>query len=120
MSDGVLEWIEMMKSNGIDLHLLSNAKPKRLTKFAENVNLPYFYLSMKPLPFKISKAVKKLGFKKDEVALVGDQIFTDILGGNLAGINTIWLDYIKIEDGWTFRFKRKIENILKKNYKRGD
>ncbi len=118
--DGVLEWIEMMKSNGIDLHLLSNAKPKRLTKFAENVNLPYFYLSMKPLPFKISKAVKKLGFKKDEVALVGDQIFTDILGGNLAGINTIWLDYIKIEDGWTFRFKRKIENILKKNYKRGD
>ena len=118
--EGVLEWIESMKSEGIDLHILSNAKPHRLTTFANNVNLPYFYMSMKPLPFKIIKAVKKLGFEKNEVALVGDQLFTDILGGNLAGIKTIWLDYIQIEDGWTFKFKRKIENILKKNYKRGD
>jgi len=118
--DGVLEWIDEVKSAGIELHILSNAKPHRLTTFANNVNLPYFYMSMKPLPFKISKAVKKLGFKKYEVALVGDQLFTDILGGNLAGVKTIWLDYIQMEDGWTFKFKRRIEKILKKNYKRGD
>ena len=43
-----------------------------------------------------------------------------ILGGNLSGIKTIWLDYIKIEDSATFRLKRKIENKIKKNLKRGD
>lgn len=118
--DGVKEWINKMQVAGIELHILSNGKPGRLTEFAENVNLPCFYMSLKPLPFKISKAVKKLGFNKQEVALVGDQMFTDILGGNLSGIKTIWLDYIQIEDSATFRFKRKIENKIKKNLKRGD
>ena len=118
--DGVKEWIELMRKNNVDLHILSNAKPGRLTRFAENVNLPYFYMSLKPLPFKITKAVKKLGFKKEEVALVGDQLFTDILGGNLAGIKTIWLDYIEIEQGLSFRLKRKIENKFKKKWKRSD
>ena len=118
--DGVKEWINKMQKAGIELHILSNGKPGRLTEFAENINLPCFYMSLKPLPFKISKAVKKLGFKKQEVALVGDQMFTDILGGNLSGIKTIWLDYIKIEDSANFRLKRKIENKIKKNLKRGD
>ncbi len=118
--EGVKEWISLMRENDIDLHILSNAKPGRLTRFAKNVELPYFYMSLKPLPFKISKAVKKLGFTKEEVALVGDQLFTDILGGNLAGIKTIWLDYIEIEQGCSFRFKRKIENIFKKKLKRND
>ena len=115
--DGVLDWIELLKAENIELHILSNAKPHRLTTFANNVNLPYFYMSMKPLPFKIIKAVKKLGFAKDEVALVGDQLFTDVFGGNLAGIKTIWLDYIQIEDGWSFKLKRKIEKFFKKKYK---
>lgn len=118
--DGVMEWIEEMKSSGVKLHILSNGKPGRLTAFANNVNLPCFYMSLKPLPFKILKAIKKLGFKRKDVALVGDQMFTDILGGNLAGIKTIWLDYIKIEDSKTFRFKRKIENRIKLKLRRDD
>ncbi len=118
--DGVVEWISLMKENDIDLHILSNAKPGRLTRFANNVNLPYFYMSLKPLPFKISKAVKKLGLSKQDVALVGDQLFTDILGGNLSGLKTIWLDYIEIEQGWSFKFKRKIENLFKKKWKRSE
>ncbi|MBQ5590523.1 MAG: YqeG family HAD IIIA-type phosphatase, partial [Clostridia bacterium] len=115
--DGVLNWIEDMQRNSIDLHILSNGKQGRLTNFAKNVNLPCFYLSLKPLPFKISKAVKKLGFKKNQVALVGDQMFTDILGGNLARVKTIWLDYIEIEESFSFRFKRKIEDKIKSKLK---
>ena len=115
--DGVLNWIEDMQRNSIDLHILSNGKQGRLTNFAKNVNLPCFYLSLKPLPFKISKAVKKLGFKKSQVALVGDQMFTDILGGNLARVKTIWLDYIEIEESFSFRFKRKIEDKIKSKLK---
>lgn len=118
--EGVTEWINEMKSAEIDLHILSNGKPGRLTTFANNVNLPCFYMSLKPLPFKIIKAIKKLRFKKSEVALVGDQMFTDVLGGNLAGVKTIWLDYIKIEESKTFLFKRNIENKIKHNLRRDD
>lgn len=118
--EGVMEWINEMKSSGIELHILSNGKPGRLTTFSNNVNLPCFYMSLKPLPFKILKAIKKLGFKREDVALVGDQMFTDILGGNLAGIKTIWLDYIKIEESKTFRFKRSIEKKIKQKLRRDD
>lgn len=118
--EGVTEWIDKIRSAGVELHILSNGKPGRLTRFADNVNLPCFYMSLKPLPFTILKAIKKLGFKRKDVALVGDQMFTDILGGNLSGIKTIWLDYIKIEDSRTFRFKRNIENKIKSKLRRDD
>ena len=106
---GVKEWIAQMKQSGISLYILSNAKPKRLTEFAKNVGLPYFYMSMKPLPFKMNRAIKSLGFSKGETAIVGDQLFTDILGGKLAGITTIWLEIIQPEQKLSFRIKRKIE-----------
>lgn len=115
---GVMKWIETMRALGVDLHILSNAKPKRLTAFANQVHLPYFYMSLKPLPFKISKAVKKLGVEKQNVALVGDQLFTDILGGNLAGVQTVWVQYMQLEDGWTFQCKRRIETRFRKKYRR--
>lgn len=114
--DGIDKWIDAMKSSGIDLHILSNAKPKRLTRFANNVNLPFFCMSLKPLPFKINKAIKALGVKKSEVALVGDQMFTDILGGNLANIKTIWLEIIEPETKLSFKIKRKIEKIMRRKY----
>lgn len=118
--EGVMEWIDKMKSAGIELHICSNGKPGRLTRFSNNVNLPCFYMSLKPLPFKIVKLVKKLGFKREEVALIGDQLFTDILGGNLSKIKTIWLDYIQIEESFSFKLKRRIEKKFKRNLKRGD
>lgn len=115
---GVDEWIKSMRENGIELYVLSNAKPKRLAKFANSVDLPYFYMSLKPLPFKINKAIKKLGVDKQNVALVGDQMFTDILGGNLANVFTIWLEIIEPEDKLSFKIKRKIEEKMRKKYKK--
>lgn len=108
--DGVKQWIAQMKQSGVSLYILSNAKPKRLTEFANEVGLQYFYMSLKPLPFKMNKAIKSLGFSKSESAIVGDQLFTDILGGKLACIKTFWLEIIQPEQKLSFRIKRKIEN----------
>lgn len=116
--DGVKEWIAKMESEGIRLYILSNAKGERLKRFAKKVQLPYFYMSMKPLPFKIKKAVKNMSLKRDEVALVGDQIFTDILGGNLAGAKTVLVDYIQAENSKFFKIKRYFENKIKLKLKR--
>ena len=105
-----------MHEAGIDLHILSNAKPKRLTRFANNVNLPYFYMSLKPLPFKTNKAIKALGRQKNEVAIVGDQLFTDIMCANLCGIKSFWVDIFQPEDKLSFKIKRKIEGRLRPKY----
>lgn len=114
--DGVMQWIEQMQSAGIDLHILSNAKPKRLTRFANNVGLPYFYMSLKPLPFKTNRAIKALGRQKSEVAIVGDQLFTDIMCANLCGIRSFWVDIFQPEDKLSFKIKRKIEGRLRPKY----
>ena len=108
--EGVMEWIDKMKSAGIELHICSNGKPGRLTRFSNNVNLPCFYMSLKPLPFKIVKLVKKLGFKREEVALIGDQLFTDILGGNRVGITTILTNPISKNDYFLTYINRMREN----------
>lgn len=112
LTDGLDNWLDLMKSNNIALTVLSNSTDKRLAPFAEKIGLDYISMGLKPLPFGYLRAIKRLGFKKSETAIVGDQIFTDTLGGNLVGLNTILLTPIKPEASLRFRFKRKIERYL--------
>ncbi len=114
LTDGLSEWLQLMKQNGIKLMVLSNSKEARVKPFAEKINLPYISLGLKPLPMGYIRALKALGTKRRETAIVGDQIFTDVLGGRLVGVRTILLTPIKLETTWGFRFKRSIERILYK------
>ena len=117
LTDGLTEWLDEMKKNGIKITLLSNSKEKRVKPFAEKINLDYIALGLKPLPFGYIRAVKKLGAKFRNTAIVGDQIFTDVLGGNLSFVKTILLTPILLESTPGFKFKRKIETYVYKLYK---
>jgi len=117
LTDGLLEWIDNMKANGIFLTVLSNSKEKRVKPFAEKINLDYISLGLKPLPFGYLRTMKRYSLKRKNTAIVGDQIFTDILGGNSVGIKTILLTPIKLEDGWSFKLRRKLEKVIFKLYK---
>ncbi|MBR4073359.1 MAG: YqeG family HAD IIIA-type phosphatase [Clostridia bacterium] len=112
LTDGLTEWLQCMRDNGIAMTVLSNSNSKRLTPFAEKIGLDFISLGLKPLPFGYLRALKRLGTKKSETAIVGDQIFTDTLGGNLVGLNTILLTPIKPETSLRFRTKRKVEAFL--------
>lgn len=114
--EGLLEWIENIKNNGIELLVLSNSKSKRVKPFAEGIGLPFVSLGLKPLPFGFIKALGRLKAKKSAVALAGDQIFTDVLGARLMGIKVILLEPIKLEDGFSFKIRRKGEAKLKAYY----
>lgn len=112
--EGLEDWLSLMKKEGIKLIILSNSKEKRVKPFAEKIGLDYISLGLKPLPFGYIKARKILSMKRKEVATVGDQIFTDVLGGNLYGIKTVMTDFILAETGPSFKFKRRIEKVLVK------
>lgn len=116
LTDGLEDWLSAMRENGIGLVILSNSKQARVEPFAEKIGLPFISMGLKPLPFKFSSARKLLGTKRRETAIVGDQIFTDTLGGNLYGVTTILLDPIKLESSKSFKFKRKIERAVYKIY----
>lgn len=117
LTEGLEAWLDRMLKNGVKLIILSNSKQRRVEPFAEKINLPFISMGLKPLPFKFSSALKLLGTKRRETAIVGDQIFTDTLGGNLYGVTTILLDPIKLESSKSFKFKRKIERAVYKIYK---
>lgn len=114
---GVDEWIKKMKSDGIKLLVISNSKNKRVEPFCKKIGLDFISLALKPLPFGFIKAKSKLELKRKNIAIVGDQLFTDSLGGNLFGIKTILLTPILLEDGLSFKIRRRIEKELLKKYK---
>ena len=115
LTDGLEEWLNNMRENNIKLTVLSNSTKKRLDPFAKKIGLDYISLGLKPLPFGYLRALKALGTKRKNTAIVGDQIFTDTLGGNLVGLNTVLLTPIKPETSLRFRFKRRIEKFLIKH-----
>ena len=118
LRSGLTEWMEEMRQNGISLMILSNVKTPRAKLFAKSVGLDVIGMAAKPLPFGYLKAVKRLGIKRKNVAMVGDQIFTDVLGGKLAGVKTIWVTDITPEDKTFFKIKRYFERIMLKRWKK--
>ena len=115
--EGLTEWIENMQKNGIKLTVLSNSLNHRIEPFAKRIGLPFISSGMKPLPFGFLRGVKRMGVKRKNTAIVGDQIFTDILGGSIVGVKTILLTPIKPEKAMRFRFKRWLEKKVIKLYK---
>ena len=114
--DGVLDWLDLMKREGFLLTISSNNTQKRVEPFARSLGLDYVCMSCKPFPVGLSKAIKKFGLQKEKVAIVGDQIYTDIIGGNLKGITTILVAPIRLEEGFFFRLKRRLEKPWVRRY----
>ena len=83
-----------------------------MAPFAGKLGLAYQALSVKPLPMGYLRAVRRLGVKRRQAAIVGDQLFTDILGGRMAGVTTILADPILEENGRSFRLRRKWEKKI--------
>ncbi len=117
LREGVEEWLDIMRQNEIRLMILSNAKQKRAEKFAKSIGLDVVGLAAKPLPFGYIKAAKRLKAKHKNTAIVGDQVFTDVLGGKLSGIKTILTTNITPEEPLSFKVRRKIEKKLRARWK---
>ena len=100
-----LDWLAKMKAAGIKLMIVSNNHAPRVKPFAEQLELDFVPEGKKPLTFGYTKAIAKLGLNKKNVAAVGDQIFTDVLGSNLKGIRSIFVFPIEPETSLPFRFK---------------
>ena len=85
----VNEWIKEARKK-LDMHILSNnPSKKRVSKIASNLSLPYTYLASKPRSASLKKVLKFKDVKNDQIAIIGDRIFTDIILGNRMGIYTV-------------------------------
>ena len=113
-----MDWLARVKKAGIKLIIVSNNKPPRVEPFAQLLDLEYVANGRKPLTYGINEAVRRMGFEKCDIAAIGDQIFTDIMGANLAGIRSCFVYPLEPETSLPFRFKRTIEKPLLPSRKR--
>ena len=111
-----VQWIESLRNVGIGFCILSNGLGHRIRPIAEQIGIPFVAPAMKPLPSGCRTAIKTMGFDPKSTAMVGDQVFADILAGNLAGIFTILVTPIHPEEEhWYTRIKRPLEKwVLRK------
>src|SRR5699024_6386750 len=101
-----------MKTAGIQITIFSNNNKNRVTLFADPLDTPYIYNAKKPLPFAFQKAREAMHLEKWEIAVVGDQLLTDILGGNRAGYYTILVDPLETNDAAITTFNRNVERMI--------
>ena len=119
MSKEVEKWAKDLKGQGMKLYILSNTnKKEKVEKVANTLKIPYINFAKKPLKSGFLKIQKELNEKSENIGVVGDQIFTDIIGGNRCKMFTILVDPINKKEFWYTAWKRPIENKIKENYKK--
>lgn len=111
--EGIDTWLATLREAGVGLCLISNGLGPRIERFAKRVDLPFFAPAKKPLPFGCRQAVRTMKFDRSRTAIVGDQIFADIMAGRLAGLFTILVEPIHPEqEQWFTRIKRPFERLI--------
>lgn len=93
-------WLEMMAASDIQLCVVSNSKRDRVRIFCGKYGIPVITHAKKPGTKGIRECLSKFGIDPGEAAIVGDQIFTDTLGGNRAGVSTILIRAIDNHNIW--------------------
>ena len=109
-----------LKQKGFRVILFSNSPSIRLKRFKEALAVEGISSAKKPLTHKLKKLLRDNGYSKDEVAIIGDQLMTDIKVGNKVGITTILVNPISDKDFFITKLnrimeKRKIKNLTEKN-----
>ena len=117
LSKDVFGWVNRAQ-NYFKIIILSNNSESKILRVAKPLNIQYIPWTLKPLTFFYKLALLRLELNANEVCVIGDQVFTDILGGKLIGAKAIYVEPIneKEDSGWT-RFVRLFEKKLLKKWK---
>lgn len=112
-SPGVVAWVGSLRAAGMDVCVVSNNVLSRsLARTGEQLGCAVVAPAMKPAPFALWAALGRMGHGRDESVLVGDQLFTDVLAGSLAGMRTILVSPRSEQNMWYARPFRAIERRL--------
>lgn len=97
-------WLEQVRTQGFQIVVVSNNNEARVRAFAEPLRLPFVSRARKPLNAAFSRALRMMSLRPQETAIVGDQLMTDVLGGNRLGLYTILVEPIAASDeSWVTR-----------------
>lgn len=117
-SKRVFELKQRLEENNIKMMIVSNNTGKRVTKYANELGVPFISSIRKPFASKLLAKLKELNIDLATTMMVGDQTVTDIACGNRAKIRTVLTDKIVKEDQPTTHFNRLFDRPIRKALKR--
>lgn len=89
LEDGIRDWLTSLRDAGLPVALVSNGSRERVERCCRELDIEGFHLAGKPFWWAFSRGIKRLGYGASETAMIGDQLFTDVLGANLAGMVSV-------------------------------
>lgn len=111
----VVDLFKKVKDLGFKVIIFSNSGKRRLKPFKEILDVDCSVRAMKPSTKKFFKVLEEFHYNESEVAIIGDQIMTDVLGGNRTGITTILINPISKRDFFLTKFNRiREKKVIKK------
>ncbi len=91
-SEELRQWVEQIRPV-VSVWLVSNnLSQSRISSIAKSLDLPYMLGAGKPSRRKLKKAAEAMNLPVEQVAMVGDRLFTDVLAGNRLGMFTILVE----------------------------
>lgn len=108
----LISWLDTLRSKGFSICIVSNNGSRRVGGMADRLGVPYICHATKPRRSGFHRAMERCGVTPQETAVVGDQLFTDIFGGNRSGAYTILVTPIDTQEFFGTRFLRVIERMV--------
>nr|WP_263325652.1 YqeG family HAD IIIA-type phosphatase [Neobacillus sp. Marseille-Q6967] len=108
----LIKWFEEIKRNNIKVTIVSNNNEVRVKAFSDPLEIPFIFQARKPMTKAFNKALAQMGLKKEETVVIGDQLLTDVLGGNRSGFHTILVVPVAQTDGFVTKFNRFAERRI--------
>lgn len=106
----VMDWICCVREASIALCMVSNNfHSQQVEASAAELGCAVVHHAMKPAPFAVRRALALVGVDASEAVLIGDQVFTDVMAGNLAGVRTILVEPQSTSDLWYTHIFRVFE-----------
>lgn len=115
----VASWLEQAKQLGFKVVVVSNNNAKRVERFAAPLKLPFIHRAQKPKRSSFKKALHMMKLEAQQAIVIGDQMLTDVFGGNRMGLYTILVRAISLEhEGFFTRINRRVEKMMLERMKR--
>lgn len=105
-------WLKKVQNMGFKVMIVSNNSKSRVSQFCHPLEVPFIYTAKKPLLQAFRRALRLLETEKHETVVIGDQLLTDVLGGNRMGLYTILVVPISEKEGFFTRINRRLERFI--------
>lgn len=108
----LVQWFASMQQAGIQVTIVSNNNEMRVKSFADPMKIPFIFKARKPFRQAFVRALKLMNIERNQVVVIGDQLLTDVLGGNRLKLHTILVIPVANSDGFFTRFNRLVERRI--------